>query len=164
MFRAPLHLVLLVAVAAAPGCGVDCGAPTQVNGTYAMFANVITYDGTHLEDFPSEMSPANGPSEWLIAFDAISGQTTVAIDGQAYDAGGSWNTEECGRFNLQFGGLYLSAAHTTHLFQATGDFLGYNGHIEGTWTYSEDWSDGNGHDGTFHTEGQLSGDRIDGGS
>jgi hypothetical protein len=161
--RAPQWGLLgAVCVAAGSGCGVDCGPPTQVNGAYAMFANVLTYEGTNLEAFPSYQSPANGESEWLIAFDAISGQTTIGIDGQSFDAGGTWDTTQCGVFSLQFGGLYLSAANTSHLFEANGDFVGYGDHVEGTWTYSENWSDGQGESGTFDADGQLAGDRIEG--
>lgn len=160
MYVSPMKRVLVLLVASGSGCGVDCGPPTHVNGSYNMFANAITHDGTNLDEFPSYQSPANGWSEWLISFDAISGQTTVAIDGQAFEAGGSWDTTQCGVFSLQFGGLYLSPENTSHLFQSDGEFVGYADRVDGSWSYSESWSDGEGESGSFEAEGQLTGDRI----
>ena len=51
---------------ASSGCGLDCGNPSLSNGHYAIFANVLEYEGTNLENFPSARTPANGWSEWSI--------------------------------------------------------------------------------------------------
>lgn len=152
----------LVIAVCASGCGVDCGPPSQIDGTYAVFANAVTWDGTNLEEFPYATSPANGWSEWSIVWDSVTGAMTVLIDDDAFDAGGSWNTIECGVFTLDFGGPYRDGPDL-HAFDATGEFAVFADHLEGSWEYQEDWTTGQGPQaaaGMFECVGNISGTRI----
>lgn len=152
----------LLALIAAPlaGCGVDCGSPTQVNGVYAVFANVVEFEGTNLEAFPSYQSPANGMREWQISWDRVTNEIAVAIEGQEYQATGVWNDIECGNFTLEFGGPYASLEGTQHDFFATGEMVVFASQLEGSWQYQEDWTGKDGETGSFSADGNLSGEKV----
>lgn len=153
----PLRGSLLVAgAAAASGCGVDCGPTDQIAGTYAVFANVVTYDGSNLENFPADTSPANGWSEWSILVDADS--VTVLIDEDSFPARATVSTVECGSFGLAFDGAYRQDGDV-HVLSADGDFNVFADHLEGTWDYEEEWTVGK-DSGTFEATGNVSGTRI----
>ena len=159
-----MRAALLFMAAAAAGCDVDCGPPHQVNGTYAVFANVITYDGTNLDEFPSTGSPANGWREWALNWpNSYSADVDVAVDGFDYMAAGEWDPLVCGNFTLAFGGTYVSPAlGSTHEFEADGDMAVFGVQLEGRWNYSETWTTADGDEtGTFTAEGQIAGSRID---
>jgi hypothetical protein len=152
---------IVAAAVASSGCGVDCGTPDQVNGVYAVFANVTgDVEVSNPEAFPSYMSPANGWGEWTIEWDRVSGDVRMTVDDQAYDAVGTWDPIECGTFDLEFGGPYLSPEGTTHDFYAVGSFVVFANQLEGNWEYSEDWVAVDGQSGTFATDGQVSGERV----
>lgn len=155
------RLLWLCVFAPAAGCGVACDAPTEVNGTYSVFANTLTHEGTNLENFPSYSSPANGWSEWTILWDEANAAITVAIDGQSYGASGSWDGVECGTFDMAFGGAYDGGDGSVHAFTSTGNYVTYADHLEGVWHYEEAWSDGGGQVGDFEAEGQVSGQIVD---
>src|SRR5687768_8799926 len=102
-----MRTVLLLSLPLAAGCNADCGSPEQINGRYAMFANVLVYDGDNLEGFPSYQTPANGWTEWEIAWTNLAnGRVDVSIDGQPFGGDGAWNEVECGNFTLRFAGVY----------------------------------------------------------
>jgi len=146
---------------ASSGCGLDCGNPSLSNGHYAIFANVLEYEGTNLENFPSARTPANGWSEWSIEWSPEQvGVVTVGIDGQEYEAQGAWHEVECGRFTLAFSGVFLSAVDSTHEFQANGDFVTYANQLEGRWDWTEQWGTAGGASGEFLADGQVSGSLI----
>lgn len=141
------------------GCGVECEPPSQARGTYAVFANLLTFEGANLEDFPSTTSPANGWSEWEITGDDATGAMTIAIDGQPFDVGYTWSTVECGAFRVSISGRYTEG-DDVHDFDADGDFALFANHLEGTWRYAEDWRTGDAH-GAFEGIGNVSGTRVD---
>lgn len=152
--------LLLVSTLAAAGCNADCGSPEQVNGRYAVFANVIAFDGENLEGFPSYQTPANGWSEWAITWTNLSnGRITVAIDGQEFEGDGGWNEVECGNFSVRFAGIYTSDLGSTHDFRADGQLVRFADRLEGTWAWSEQWAY-DGDDGTFEADGELAGDLV----
>lgn len=143
------------------GCGVECGAPNQANGTYAMFANPITQQATNEAGFPSYMTPANGWSEWEIRWNTLdTDQVDVKIDGQSYAARGAWDDIECGSFHLESQGLYQSVNDSTHDFEVDGQFVLFGNQVEGVWDWSEAWTARNGEQGTFSAHGQVRGERI----
>ena len=152
-------------LALASGCGgVDCGSPSQIDGTYAMFTNVLTYDGTNLEAFPSYESPANGWAPWVISWGKTSqADVIVEIDDQEFAGSGTWDPVECGNFTLDFAGLYVSEVGTQHQFTSTGQYLWFTDSIEGVWDYAEDWTNLASETGTFTTNGQVSGSIVEAG-
>lgn len=153
-------LLVLGSIPLLSGCNADCGSPEQVNGRYAMFANVLAYDGDNLDGFPSYQTPANGWSEWEITWTNLqSGRVTVSIDGQPFDGDGLWDDVECGNFTLRFAGLYTSEDGSTHDFRTDATLVRFADRLEGTWTWSEAWARA-GDDGTFESDGQLAGDLI----
>jgi hypothetical protein len=156
-------MVFIGAAASTVGCDIDCGPPRQVNGTYAVFANIMTYDGTNLEEFPSYGSPANGWREWTIAWpSSYSADVDVQIDDTAYVAHGEWDALVCGNFTLSLSGPYVSGQGSSHEFEAEGDFAVFGTQIEGRWDYSEIWTTADGEEtGTFTTDGQIAGSRIE---
>lgn len=154
------RLFLLLLAAPLTGCGVDCGSPDQVDGRYAVFANVLDHDGTNLEAFPSYQSPANGWTEWTLAWDRVRNEVTVAIDGQPYPAEGVWDDVVCGNFQLAFEGVYASEEGTEHDFVAVGDFTVFASHLEGDWTWEESWTNLESETGTFTADGQVSGSLV----
>jgi len=157
----PLVLASL-ALPLAAGCGADCGKPTQINGTYAVFANVIQRSGSNMDHFPSYMTPANGWTEWTLTWNRNKpAKVSVVIDGQPYTATGSWDEVECGNFTLDFAGTYLSINDSTHEFAVTGDFVAFGPQIEGRWDWEETWTSAQGETGTFSTIGQVSGTLVD---
>ncbi|MBN2800118.1 MAG: hypothetical protein JXX28_13315 [Deltaproteobacteria bacterium] len=144
------------------GCSADCGQPDQVNGTYAVFANVISApEVSNEEAFPSYMSPVNGWTEWEIQWNLVDQtQVVVLLDGQAYQAQGSWDSLECGRFDLKFQGDYTSVNDTEHAFVADGSFVVFGAHLDGVWAWSEIWTGRNAQSGTFAALGQVAGTRV----
>lgn len=155
-------LLGLVAVASLGGCGPDCGQPDQVNGTYAVFANVVEEPQvTNAEHFPSYMTPANGWSEWTVQWNLVDpSQVAVTIDEQPYQATATWDDVECGNFRLTFAGDYVSINDTEHAFSVDGQFVVFGGHLEGLWSWSETWTSRDGEHGTFSSLGQMSGTRV----
>jgi hypothetical protein len=152
-----LLLSLVAPLALAAGCGVDCGDPTQVNGRYAVFANVLTFDGTNLEEFPSYGSPANGFSEWTIDWDRVAGEVHLTIDDFPFTGTGVWDDIECGNFTLDFAGPYTDADGASHDLTATGSYVVFADQLVGDWTYSETWTSLDGESGTFDADGQVAG-------
>lgn len=160
----PLFAFLLVSAGFASGCGVDCGDPSQINGRYAIFANVIEWEVSEpSEAFPSYKSPANGWAEWTFEWNQLKQPPViVSFDGQPYEGDGTWDPVECGNFNLEWSGTYLSDSDSTHAFSATAQFVQFADQIEGQWTYEESWTAETGETGTFTvTAGQLSGHRVE---
>jgi hypothetical protein len=142
------------------GCNADCGNPEQINGTYAVFANVVTYEGDNLAAFPSYQTPANGWSEWDLGWTNLMTQRIgVTIDGQAFEGAGIWNEVECGNFDLRFSGEYTSDIGSVHSFEADGRFVRFAERLEGTWQWSEQWSY-EGENGTFNANGELAGELV----
>jgi hypothetical protein len=155
-----MRTVLLLSPLALAACNADCGSPEQVNGRYAVFANVLSFDGDNLDGFPSYQDPANGWSEWEITWTNIAnGRVTVLIDGEEFDGDGAWDDVECGNFSLRFAGVYASDIGSTHDFTTTGQLVRFADRLEGTFTWSEEWAY-DGDDGTFDADGQLAGDLI----
>lgn len=143
------------------GCGVECGPPSQANGTYAMFANPITQQATNEQEFPSYMTPANGWSEWTVRWNTLdTDQVTVEIDGQPYSAQGAWDDIECGSFHLGFQGIYESVNDSTHDFEVDGQFVLFGNQVEGVWDWSESWTSRDDEQGTFTAYGQVRGERT----
>ena len=155
-----MRLALALLMLSATGCGVACDASSEINGRYAVFANVLEYDGTNLEVFPSYMSPANGWSDWDMAWPEGSETVAVAIDNQSYVAESTSDPRYCGTFSMSFSGTYTSVNDTTHEFVADGDFVVFGPQLEGDWTWEESWALDDA-TGTFSATGQLSGLRID---
>jgi len=154
-------VLVLPIVPLAAACGVDCGDPTQINGTYAIFANVQDYDGTNLENFPSYGSPANGFSEWKIDWDRVANQVNLTIDNYPFTADGTWDPIQCGDFTLDFAGPYTDTAGVSHNLSVTnGSFVVFADSINGEWDYDETWTDLDGNSGTFTTHGLLGGKII----
>ena len=147
---------LLAGAAAASGCGVECGPAEEIAGTYAMFANVVEYDGTNLENFPADTSPANGWTEWSIFFDGDA--VTLLIDDDSFSPRTAVSTVECGSFTMDFSGAYRQDGDV-HVLSASGDFNLFADHLEGTWDYDEEWTAGK-DAGTLVATGNVSGTRI----
>lgn len=152
----PVRGSLLAGAAAASGCGVDCGAVDQIAGTYAVFANVVEYDGSNLENFPADTSPANGWTEWSIIVDTDS--VTLLIDDDTFSPRTTVSTVECGSFTMEFDGAYRQD-DDVHVLSAAGEFNLFADHLEGTWDYEEEWTAGKAA-GTFEATGNVSGTRI----
>ena len=125
------HLPLLL-LPLAVACDVDCEDPTEANGTYAVFANVITWEVTNEDAFPSYMSPANGFTEWSLGFPVREGgPVEVTIDGQPFVATATTDDTVCGAFSLDFEGTYTSTRDSTHAFAASGDFAVFGPQLVG---------------------------------
>ena len=157
-----LITILPLAIFSGVGCGVDCGAPSQVNGRYAVFANVINILSAENEDnSPSYHSPANGWSEWSIAWnEMVQDDIIVEIDGQSFAAQGEWNDIQCGNFTLDISGTYISDKESTHAFTAQGQFIQFANQLEGLWDYEEQWSTVKGQSGTLVIDGQVTGTTV----
>lgn len=147
------------ALALGTACDVDCGSPSQVNNQYAVFANVLEIKAVDNEEaFPSYQSPANGWSEWILRWDEmIQDDVIVEIDRQSFAAVGKWNEMECGNFDLEFGGEYVSDTGSVHSFDSTGRFIQFANQLEGLWEYQEVWTDTTGEQGTISLSGQIGG-------
>ena len=143
------------------GCGVACDASSELDGRYAVFANVVAFEGTNLDAFPSYMSPSNGWSDWDLAWPEGADTVAVAIDDQSYVADASSDPRFCGTFSMSLSGTYTSVNVTSHVFAATGDFVVFGPQLEGDWVWDESWVALDGETGTFSATGQLSGLRID---
>lgn len=149
-------------VMALGGCDPDCGSGRQIDGDYAVFANVWEYDGENLDAFPSYMTPANGWSEWSVTWGAAAGGgVVVTIDDQSFSGTGTWDDVECGNFALSLSGTYRSANDSLHEFTADGTFVAYASRFEGVWEWEEDWTSAQGETGTFGATGQVSASGID---
>ena len=157
-----LPMLVPLAAFSGVGCGVDCGAPSQVNGRYAVFSNVVSILAVENEkNFPSYHSPANGWSEWnLVWNEMVQDEVIVEIDDQSFAAQGTWNDIECGNFNLDISGTYMSPEKSTHVFTASGQFIQFANQLEGLWDYEEQWSTDEGQTGTFVIEGQVTGTTV----
>jgi hypothetical protein len=148
--------LLAATTTVASGCGVDCGPASDIAGVYDVFANVVEYDGTNLENYPADTSPATGWSEWSILVDADS--VTVLIDEASFPARAAVSTIECGRFTLGFDGPYRQDGDL-HALSVAGEFSVFADHLEGTWDYEEEWTSGTA-SGTFEATGNVSGTRT----
>ena len=148
--------LLVASSASASGCGVECGSPSDIAGTYAVFANVVEYDGSNLENFPADTSPANGWSEWsiLVGADGV----TLLIDDDSFSPRTTVSTVECGSFTMDLDGAYRED-NDVHVLSASGEFNVFASHLEGTWDYEEEWTVGK-DAGTFTATGNLSGTWI----
>ena len=157
-----VRICLILGAAPLGGCGLDCGEPTDVEGKYSVFANVVAYEATNYEAFPSYMSPANGWAEWDITWNQVdSGPVIVSIDGQPFAGTGSWDAVECGHFALEFAGVYASEHESTHDFTAVGDFVVFGNQLEGEWRWDESWQGRGGEIGVFGADGQVSGSVVE---
>jgi hypothetical protein len=163
-----LPMLVPLAAFSGVGCGVDCGAPSQVNGRYAVFSNVVSIlEVENEENFPSYHSPANGWSEWNIVWkEMVQDEVIVEINGQSFEAQGVWNDIECGNFTLDIAGTFVSldpvklTEESTHVFTASGQFIQFANQLEGLWDYEEQWSTDKGQTGTFVIEGQVTGTTV----
>jgi hypothetical protein len=100
-------------------------------------------------DFPTAL-PANGLSRWVMLWDtATTGAVHIDIDGQTYEAEGSWDDVECGNFSLAFEGEYLGSDGGRHVFATDGEYNTYDGLIDGLASWRESWEDAAGAQGTL---------------
>lgn len=142
------------------GCAPVCPGPSQVDGTWAVFANVLSRTGGDEPAFPVESTPTNGETVWSIAWGAAAqGSVDLAIDGQPVQASGRWSTEACGTFELALDGTY-SHEGASHTFEARGTFLVYQDSLDGTWDWTEQWRAATDETGVFTARGQIQGDRL----
>lgn len=167
MHRTLLALVPLIGLAS--GCGVDCGDPEQVDGTYDFFHIVRQARLDPEEGFQHFSTPVNGWGEWLLDWHGPNGPVSILIDGQPYEARAEWSPVECGRFSLEFAGTYTfvhefrdgSTVEGTHDFETDMELQSYGHQIEGTWETNETWVNFAGETGTFRGEGLVSAVRDD---
>lgn len=141
--RALALSVLLLAPLGA-GCRNICGtANTELNGrVYRVFTNAEDWTLTNEEEFPFNGTPANGYADWALNWGAAaSGPVTVLIDGQEFAGNGTYDTEECGNFQLRFEGTYVNEDRgSEHKLAARGDWLFYDKRLEGAIEWAEAWS------------------------
>lgn len=145
------------------GCTPVCPGPSQVDGAWSSFANVLSRQGGDDQAFPAASSPTNGRSQWAMAWgDLLLGPVSLAFDGQPVQATGVWSTSSCGRFTLQIDGLYTRDG-AEHAFEADGSFVVYDDALAGTWDWSETWQAQGGQTGIMTARAQIDAVR-DGGS
>jgi hypothetical protein len=165
----PLSLLLLALLPAA-GCGVECGDASQTDGKYVVFTTVNgSPDISDPEHFPYYSTPVNGWGEWVLDWHGLD-TVSVLIDGEVYEAQGSWDAVECGNFTLKFNGAYEWSAELNDRYHTVIDtehdfnmFLAldvFGTRMEGTWVEDEQWTDPGGVTGTFAGHGLVSGARI----
>ena len=143
-----MRSLLPVLVLGAVGCAEECPPPDFALGgkTFQVFNTVLTLDPPTLDAyFPGESSPANGAHTMAIRWDTVADDSavTVIFDGEPYPGHGVWNPDECGNFTVTFEGTYVSEdGRATHDFATRTTLQTWEGHLEGVWTYAENWSIG----------------------
>ncbi|TVQ90944.1 MAG: hypothetical protein EA397_10630 [Deltaproteobacteria bacterium] len=156
-----MRYVMLIAILA--GCAPTCPQASVVNGSWEVFANVLTREGGDEPDFPVSSTPVNGFYTWTLGWGESSrGPVNFILDGQpAREASGDWSSEVCGTFTLSLHGLYESRAGDEHDYSALGTFVVFEDRIAGTWDWSETWTAAGGESGVFTARGQIEGARPD---
>ncbi len=165
--------VFAAALTLAGGCAPDCGPAAQIgSNTYSVFSHPISASGDNLElltsapDFASYSLPVNGESSWSFKFgNADDGPMKVAIDGQEFDAHGSWDSVECGNFIVSdFAGQFVSTDGTQHNFSAVMNMVVWGEQLEGLVQWGETWTLTDGTAGSYKSTTQMRGLLASGGS
>jgi hypothetical protein len=156
--RAVLPVLVLSALV---GCAPACPEPSSVDGTWEVFATVLTSEGADDPDFPSYHSPANGPSTWTLAWGPSEvGPVDLLIDGVPVEASGTWSRDRCGAFSLRVAGDLDGPTGSRHTFDADAELVVFGDRLEGTWDWSELWVARDGlTTGSFTADGQVEGVR-----
>jgi hypothetical protein len=126
-----------------------------------MFAVVLEQEGAEEDDFPVWHSPANGASDWRLAWgEDDAGFVSLWIDEDPVQVDGAWDREVCGTFELAMEGTANGPAGSRHLFAAQADMLLVEaGVLVGTWDWFETWTSPEGESGVFEAFGRLEGER-----
>ena len=144
------------------GCvTIDGGPPSQIDGEYAVFANVIAFDEAQLAAYPLETSPVNGTSVWQAVWDVESNAAIdLVIEGQAYRAQAAWDSAVCGHFTAAFSGVFEDSADISRQFTAGGEFTSFGDSLEGELDWSEIWQGEAGESGVWESSVRISGRRV----
>ena len=149
----PLFLLALPFLGA---CNSECGDPTRVNGTWAVFHQVVNIpvdDEASVDaGYPSYEMFVNGWSRWDLTWSAA-GNVTLAITDAAEAQGtygeggkqsflGTMNAAEgnCNTMQLAFAGDFVTASATTHAFDYLADLTFTGDQLSGTFAYTDTWT------------------------
>lgn len=172
MFRTVL--VLSAFAVLATGCDADCADTARLNGTWAMWHQVLNAGAggtaTVDEDYPSYQMFINGWSKWKIKSSTSSGAFNVDVTDVAERQGdyndGAPSTEplagtltvdetNCNAFALHLEGTFSTTSGTDHAFTYDANAVYMGDHISGTFTYDDSYT-GTDADGNA-TSGGLTG-------
>ncbi len=158
-------------------CDADCGKPTRVNGTYAVFHDVLNMSSSATEkanatvegyDDVSYSALVNGWWRWDLTYEASADSVNITaidvrermgdpalVDGQSVTWKGGFvqHDDNCNAFDLSLQGTWTSSSDTIHSFKYEAGVVWSGDGFAGTYTYSDTYTVGDGVD----SAGGLSG-------
>jgi hypothetical protein len=156
---------MLIAFLAA--CASECKDPSRINGTYSVFSSVSTHDPEDAGEFPSYVPFYNGTRSWELRYVPDSGNFSVLIDGQQFEARYTEDDANCNRFELVLPKAVYSGDATevgdtaevtsTHTIAWTGELVWQGDALSGTYSATDTWEDTEGNSGTMTVAGTVTG-------
>ncbi len=168
-------IALLIALVA---CDADCNKPTRVNGTYAVFHDVLNMSSESTAkaanatvegyDDVSYSALVNGWWRWDLTYEAASDSVNItaidvrermgdpaAVDGQSVTWTGSFTAHEdnCNAFDMKLNGTWTSSQDTIHSFKYDSVVTWSGDGFAGEYTYSDTYTVGDG----VESEGGITG-------
>ncbi|MBM4368631.1 MAG: hypothetical protein FJ102_20630 [Deltaproteobacteria bacterium] len=168
-------IALLIALVA---CDADCNKPNRVNGTYAVFHDVLNMstDGAAKAasatvegyDDVSYSALVNGWWRWDLTYEAASDSVNITaidvrermgdpaeVDGQSVTWTGSFVAHEdnCNSFDMKLNGTWTSSQDTIHAFKYESTVSWSGDGFAGDYTYSDTYTVGDG----VESEGGITG-------
>jgi hypothetical protein len=181
MCRTILAASLLIAFTA--GCDTDCADTSRLNGTYAMWHNVLNMGAagtaTVSEDYPAYQMFINGWSKWTIKASTSGGTFNTDIldvaefqgdyndsdpTTQAFAGTLTASDTNCNSEALHLEGEFNTTSGTVHTFTYDAETVYVGDHITGTFTYTDTYAGADGSSGGLTgAEGELNGTlQVDG--
>ncbi|MFT4976615.1 MAG: hypothetical protein ACI8S6_002520 [Myxococcota bacterium] len=127
------------------GCDPECDDTSRINGDYIVNSHVSVpsneVTGDNLDSYPYDGIFFNGWSSWELQYVPGRQSFQVTLDGQSYEAAYTQDPDNCNAFTLEMAGTYNTELGTTHAFVWAGDLVYLGVKLQGTFTYSDTWTD-----------------------
>ena len=140
--------LLVFAFAALSGCEKSCPDVSRLDGGYAVYMAPADSSKTAWDEVF-----ASGWTEWDMSYVPARQDFDLTVEGQPYTASYTGDSADCDAFTFGFDGTWLADNGDVHSFTWSGDLKIAGVHIQGTYTFNDNWTDPNtGDQGSLSTQ------------